>query len=222
VPRRDKIPDVVEPPAVAFLAEGNLVVMTFVEKLQEPDGPGTYTTTHFNMFRVADGRLAEHWHSMQRAPGPELASPEMGGPQRVTGASGAAQFALLNASRSQLAANKRLVFDMWRQIIDAGREEVADLYLHENYIQHTPNIATGRDAFKAYFSKRNDRPIETSLRAPLVAMVAEGGLVVQAIMLEHPHPIRAGESYTTTWFDMFRVVDGRLAEHWDASTKAAP
>jgi predicted SnoaL-like aldol condensation-catalyzing enzyme len=53
-------------------------------------------------------------------------------------------------------------------------------------------------------------------------MIAEGDLVVQAIMLEHPHPSRAGETYTTTWFDMFRVADGRLAEHWDAATKATP
>jgi predicted SnoaL-like aldol condensation-catalyzing enzyme len=222
VPRRDKVPDLIEPPLIAFVAEGDLVVMAFVEKLQQPAGSGTYTTTHFNMFRVANGRLAEHWHSIQRAPGPDLASPEKGGPQRVTGASGIAQFALVDASRSQLANNKRLVFDMWRHIIDGGREEVADLYLHKDYIQHNTNVATGRDAFKAYFSTREDLPIETSIRRPLVAMVAESDLVVQAIMMEHPHPSREGETYTTTWFDMFRVADGRLAEHWDASTRAAP
>jgi predicted SnoaL-like aldol condensation-catalyzing enzyme len=222
VPRRDKIPDLMAPAPIAFVAEGNLVVMTFVEQLQAPDGSGTYTTTHFNMFRVANGRLTEHWHSIQSAPGPELPSPAKGGPQRVSGTSGIAQFVLLEAHRSQLANNKRLVFDMWRHIIDAGREEVADRYLHADYIQHNPNIATGRDAFKAYVSKRDDLPIETSIRRPLVAMIAEGDLVVQAIMLEHPHPSREGETYTTTWFDMFRVADGRLAEHWDGSTKAAP
>jgi predicted SnoaL-like aldol condensation-catalyzing enzyme len=221
VPRREKIPDVIEPPLIAFVAEGDLVAMTFVEKLQEPDS-GAYTTTHFNMFRVANGRLAEHWHSVQHAPGSDLAPPEKGGPQRVTGASGIVQFAMLESQRSQLANNKRLVFDMWRHIIDAGREEVADLYLREDYIQHNPNLATGRDAFKAYISARDDLPIETSIRRPLVAVIAEGDLVVQAIMLEHPHPSREGETYTTTWFDMFRVVDGRLAEHWDASTRAAP
>jgi predicted SnoaL-like aldol condensation-catalyzing enzyme len=222
VPRHDRIPDLIKPPLIAFVAEGDLAAMMFVEQLQEPGGSGAYTTTHFNMFRVANGRLAEHWHSMQNAPGPDLPPPEKGGPQRVTGARGIAQIALLEARHSQLANNKRLVFDMWRHIIDAGREEVAALYLHEDYIQHNPNIATGRGAFKAYFSMRDDLPIETSIRAPLVAMIAEGDLVVQAIMLEHPHPSREGETYTTTWFDMFRVADGRLAEHWDASIKTAP
>jgi predicted SnoaL-like aldol condensation-catalyzing enzyme len=26
-------------------------------------------------------------------------------------------------------------------------------------------------------------------------------------------------TYTTTWFDMFRVVDGKIVEHWDPATK---
>jgi predicted SnoaL-like aldol condensation-catalyzing enzyme len=222
VPRRDPIPDVVQPPLIAIVAERDLVAMMLVEKLQESRGSGNYTTTHFNLFRVASGRLAEHWHSVQRAPAPDLPAPEKGGPQRVTGVSGLAQFALLEAADPQLAGNKRLIFDMWRHVLDAGREELADLYLRPDYVEHNPNIAAGRDAFKAYFSRRDNLPIETTIRAPLVAMIAEGDLVVQAIMREHPHPSRAGETYTTTWFDMFRVADGRLAEHWDAAIKSAP
>jgi predicted SnoaL-like aldol condensation-catalyzing enzyme len=221
VPRREKIPELIEPPLIAFVAERDLVVMTFVEKLPNPDGSGTYATTHFNMFRIANGRLAEHWHSIQLPPGADLPAPEKGGPQRVSGASGIAQLMLLDSADPELANNKRLVFDMWRHVVDAGREEMADLYLRKDFIQHNPNVATGRDAFKTYFSKRNDLPVETTIRAPLVAMIAEGDLVVQATMLEHPHPSRAGETYTTTWFDMFRVTDGRLAEHWDAATQAA-
>jgi predicted SnoaL-like aldol condensation-catalyzing enzyme len=222
VERRDEIPEVVEPPLVAMVAEGDLVAMTLVENLPEPDGSGTYTTTHFNMFRIENGRLAEHWHSVQSPPGADLPSPEDGGSQLVTGASGAEQLALLEASTSELANNKRLVFDVARQVLDAGREEIADLYLAADYIQHNPNVATGREAFKAFFSTLDDSPIEISIRAPLVAMVAEGDLVVQAIRLEHPHPSREGEIYTTTWFDMFRVADGRLAEHWDPAAKVAP
>jgi predicted SnoaL-like aldol condensation-catalyzing enzyme len=222
VERRDEIPEVVEPPLGAIIAEGDLVAMTLVEELPEPSGSGTYTTTHFNMFRIEDGRLAEHWHSVQSPPGPDLPSPEGGGSQLVTGSVGAEQLALLEASDPELANNKRLVFDVSRQILDARREEIADLYFAEDYIQHNPNAATGREGFKAYFSTREDLPIEASIRAPLVAMVAEGDLVVQAIRLEHPHPSREGAIYTTTWFDMFRVADGRLAEHWDPAAKPMP
>jgi predicted SnoaL-like aldol condensation-catalyzing enzyme len=221
VPRVDPIPELVSPPLVAIIAEGDLVAMTLAETLPNPDGQGTYTSTHFNLFRIEDGRLAEHWHSVQTPPGADVPLPEDGGPHLVTGAEGTAQLALLQAATPELASNKRLVFDVWRQIIDAGHEELADLYLGTNYIQHNPNAATGRDGFKAYFSTREDAEIATSLRDPLVAMVAEGDLVVQALKFEYPHPVHAGRVYTTTWFDMFRIADHRLAEHWDGAVKAA-
>lgn len=219
VPRVDPAPELVSPPLVAIIAEGDLVAMTLAETLPEPDGSGTYTSTHFNLFRIEDGRLAEHWHSVQTAPGPDVPLPEDGGPQPVTGTTGIAQFALLQAADPKLAENKRLVFDVWRQIVDAGQEEVADLYLDADYIQHNPNAATGREGFKAYFATRDNLPITTSLKDPLVAMVAEGDLVVQAIKFEYPHPHHVDKTYTTTWFDMFRVADGRLVEHWDPATK---
>lgn len=219
IPRREEIPEVMTPRPVAFVAEGDLVAMALVEDLPEPDGSGTYTTTHFNMFRVADGRVVEHWHAEQGAPCPDLPSAEEGGPQPITGAAGAEQYALLDAAAPELAANKRLVFDVWRQVVDAGREEVADLYLAPDYIQHNPNAATGREGFKAYFAMQPDAPIETSLRDSVVAVLAERDLVVQVLRLELPNPYAEGETYTTAWFDMFRIQDGRLAEHWDAARK---
>jgi len=27
------------------------------------------------------------------------------------------------------------------------------------------------------------------------------------------------KKYTTTWFDMFRIEGGKIAEHWDAAPK---
>ncbi len=221
VPRRDQIPALIEPPLVALVAEGDLVVMTFVEKLPEPGGSGTYTTTHFNLFRAENGRLAEHWHSIQGPPGPDVLRPEAGGPQRVTGVSGDAQLTLLQAATPELSRNKRLAFDLWRQAIDAGREEVADLTLTQNYIEHNPNHHSGREAFKSTIAARKDLPIEASIRAPLVAVVAEGDMVVLVTMREHPHPHRVGETYTSTWFDMYRIEGNRLAEHWDPATKPA-
>jgi predicted SnoaL-like aldol condensation-catalyzing enzyme len=222
IPRRNKIPELIEPPLIAMVAEGDLVAMTFIEELREPDGSGTYTTTHFNLFRVEDGRLAEHWHSLEGPPGPDLPLPEDGGPVRVAGAMGLGQLALLESADPRLAENKRLVFDMYRNVIDANREELADLYIAEDYIQHNPNVATGREAIKPFLASREDLPIEASLRLPLVASVAEGDLVVQAVMFEHPDPRHEGRTYTSTGFDMFRIADGLLVEHWDSATKAPP
>lgn len=222
VPRLDKIPELVQPPLVNIIAEGDRVVMTLAESVPEPDGAGKYTTTHFNMFRVENGRLAEHWHSVQTPPGPDVPPPDEGGPQPVKGVTGAAQEALLHASDPKLVANKRLVFDMWRNVIDAGREESADLYLDTGYIEHDPTAATGRDAFKRRVAAQKDRPVEATLRASVVSIVAEGDLVAVVTMMEHPHPVRPGRTYTTTWFDMFRIADGRIVEHWNPTLKPKP
>ena len=50
-------------------------------------------------------------------------------------------------------------------------------------------------------------------------MLADGDLVTMVFVREYPEPNDASKKYTTTWFDMFRIVDGKIAEHWDPATK---
>ena len=219
VKRRD-IPEVVEPPLVQILSEGNLVVMSLLETIAAKDAVPAYTTTHFNLFRIANHRLAEHWHSVQTAPGADVALPAEGGPQPVTGASGAAQQALLKSSDAALAANKRLVFDMWRTLVDAGHMDEVDRYLGKGFIEHSAGPGAVSDGFNLIHATRAPKKVAASIGEPVVAMVAEGDLVVLVTLREHPHPARPGRTYTTTWFDMFRVANGRLVEHWDAGTPA--
>ncbi len=198
VPRSD-IPEAVSPPLQSIIAEGNLVVMALREEWPEPSGEGRYATTHFNLFRVENGRLAEHWHSVQEAPSANVLPPDRGGPQRVTGASGTAQLSFLDAASPALASNKRLVLDAWHKRA-FGKQFAND------YVDHDPTASAGGLAYP---------PSD----APLVALVAQGDLVVLVTALEHPHPARAGETYTTAWFDMFRIERNRLAEHWNGAIK---
>ena len=217
VPRLERIPDTVSPPLVALVAEGPYVVMALAETVADPAG-GSYTTTHFNLFRVENGRLAEHWHSVQTAPGPAVLRPEDGGPQPVSGRGGVEQYALLEAAQPGLARNKREVFDFWRQVAEAGQAELAELYAAPDFVSYSAIAGPGRDAFAKYFSARA-RPIDIGLENPLVAVLAEGDLVVQVRMRRYAHPSRAGDTYTTTWFDMFRLADGRIVEHWDPALR---
>ena len=119
-----------------------------------------------------------------------------------------------------LAANKRLVYDFWREVFEAGHMDAAERYMTESYIQHNPNVATGRAAFVAFFSKvTTPKPIEPRIKAPLVAIVADGDLVILAFVKTAPDPKDASVRYTTTWFDMLRIENGRIAEHWDPAQK---
>jgi len=130
------------------------------------------------------------------------------------------QAAMLASADARLAANKRLVYDFWREVFEGGHMELADKYMAESYIQHNPMVPTGRAAFVEAFGKRvKPAPIDARVKAPLVAIVAEGDLVVLSFARELDDPKDAGKKYSSTWFDMFRIENGRIAEHWDPALK---
>lgn len=127
---------------------------------------------------------------------------------------------LLASSDAKLAANKRLVYDFWREVFEGGHMELAPKYMAETYVQHNPNVPTGRAAFIDFFSKfAKARPIDARVKAPLVSITAEGDTVVLSFVRELPDPKDPGKKYTTTWFDMFRIEGGKIAEHWDAASR---
>ncbi|SEP05970.1 hypothetical protein [Mucilaginibacter sp. OK283] len=45
------------------------------------------------------------------------------------------------------------------------------------------------------------------------------GIVVLSFKDERPDPKAKGKKYTTTWFDMLRIENGKIAEHWDSALK---
>lgn len=127
---------------------------------------------------------------------------------------------MLASPDPKVAANKRLVYDFWREVFEAGHMELAEKYMAETYTQHNPNVPTGRAAFVEFFSKfSKPKPIEARIKAPVVAIVGEGDLVIVSFVRENTDPKDSTRKYTTTWFDMFRVEGGKIAEHWDPATK---
>ncbi len=125
---------------------------------------------------------------------------------------------LLESPDPGLAANKKLVFDFWRTVLQARHVERAAEFLAEDYIQHNPNVATGRAAFVEFFGQFPREPVKP-LIDDLVSIVAERDLVMLAFRRELLDLENEGQTYTTTWFDLFRVAGGKIVEHWDYGTK---
>ena len=127
---------------------------------------------------------------------------------------------LLKSKNPQLAKNKKLVYDFWREVFEGGHLELADKYMTETYIQHNPNVPTGRKAFVDFFSKfAQPHPIEKTIKGPVVTITAEGDIVLICFVSKQPDPSDSTKTYTTTSFDMFRIENGKIAEHWDAAPK---
>lgn len=118
----------------------------------------------------------------------------------------------------KLNANKQVVYRIMRDLLDAGQWDKASELLSNEYVQHNPNAKSGRDAVVYYFTrvlKVQPRPIPEKLTMKIVAVMAEGDLVT----VLYPRTVRdaaaPGGSYSTTWFDTWRIKDGRAVEHWD-------
>ena len=129
--------------------------------------------------------------------------------------------ALLSSADPRLAANKRLVYDMYRIVLQAGRHERAHEFIAEDYIQHNPNAAQGLAGLVDYVrSSRPVREIKDTLDLPLIHLMAEGDYVTTAFVRTEKDD--KGETYYSTWFDLYRIADGKIAEHWDPMLKSDP
>ena len=132
------------------------------------------------------------------------------------------QRALLASSDPKLARNKQHVYDFWRIVYEAGHMERAAEFMTPEYIQHNPNVESGRDAFVDTIGKaRPPRPVEATSRFPIIDIIAERDIVMvmwarKVRDREHPEQI-----YEMTWFDVFRLDEktGKIAEHWDSSER---
>ena len=135
-------------------------------------------------------------------------------------ASPEAQAALLASPDPVLAANKRVVYDMYREVLQAGRVDSIPLYFGEVYFQHNPNVPFGTEALANFVKgSRPVREVQPTITLPLVAMVAEGDFVM--VNFVRPETDADGKPYTTTWFDLYRLKDGKIIEHWDPALKSA-
>jgi predicted SnoaL-like aldol condensation-catalyzing enzyme len=132
------------------------------------------------------------------------------------------QLAQLQSTDAKLARNKKHVFDFWRIVYEGGHMDRAHEFMTAEYIQHNPNVESGRDAFiHKIGATRTPQPAAALIKVPVIAITAERDIVTVMWARKVADREKPTETYLMTWFDVFRIdaKSGLIAEHWDSSER---
>ena len=137
----------------------------------------------------------------------------------VVGVTGAAADALFTSKDPTLNINKQAAYHIMKDLLEDNHWDLAGNWLTQAYHQHNPNVTSGLDPVVKFFTSfRKPTPITDHIeKTKIVAVVAEGDLVIVATPRELTDPRDPSKKYTTTWFDMWRFVGGKADEHWDGA-----
>jgi predicted SnoaL-like aldol condensation-catalyzing enzyme len=107
-----------------------------------------------------------------------------------------------------LEANKKTVQEFYNFLINKKDFKLASRYIGGRYIQHNPLVAEGLEGLKAFveFLKSN----YPDARSEIKRVLAEGDYVIL-----HVHSVRIPGTRGRAIFDLFKLENGKIVEHWD-------
>lgn len=170
------------------------------------DGDFVFTHTDYNffgpkigfdIFRFEDGKIVEHWDNLQEKP----AKPNPSGHTMIDGVT-----EIKDLDKTEV--NKKLVKSFVEDILVNGRmEKLAGYFNGDNYIQHNPNIPDKLSGLGAALESLGKQGI--FLKYDKIHKVLGEGNFVLVVSEGH-----FGKDYNA-FYDLFRVENGKIAEHWD-------
>ncbi|MBQ4822768.1 ester cyclase [Aquimarina sp. MMG016] len=108
-----------------------------------------------------------------------------------------------------LQKNKENAIAFYKTAYEGNPKKAVELYVGDQYIQHNPDVADGKQGFIYYFDKMQKEYPDKSIT--FVRCIAEDNLVAL-----HTHQVWPGnDEYVTMDFFLFNE-QGKIIEHWDA------
>ena len=151
----------------------------------------------FDVFRFdEDGKIAEHWDNLAA-----LAGPNPSGHTQTDGVTAATDL-------DKTEENKRLVQGFVEDVLMGKDPDALTSYFDGNrYIQHNSGIADGLDGLSAALAAYAEQGIDM-VYTEMHLLLGEGSFVLVA-----SEGTLGG--VPVTYYDLFRVEDGKIVEHWD-------
>jgi predicted SnoaL-like aldol condensation-catalyzing enzyme len=196
--------DVASSPAADITIYRTLVDEDFVLLHSRYNGVGRYgaPVIAFDLFRFKGGKIVEHWGGQEPETPPNLSGrTQVDGPTEVL-------------DREKTEANRTLVRTYRETVMVSLRfDRIEEFIEGAHYAQHASKIGDGiarlRDRI-ASVAKEGGQLFLTPRR-----FVAEGNFVLVLTDGELP-------SGPTALYDLFRIENGKIVEHWDVLTPIPP
>lgn len=158
----------------------------------------------FDIFRFEEGLIVEHWDNLAPITPPN--------PSNRTQLDGSTEI----VDTKKTGENKALVSNFVKDVLQDGKADMLTTYINpEKYLQHNSSIADGLDGLgKAlqYFAENNlilqyDTVHGVFGEGNFVLTVSEG---------------KFGAGVHSSFYDLFRIENGKLVEHWDIIEPIVP
>ncbi len=151
----------------------------------------------------ADDKIIEHWDVIQ-----EFAEETVSGRSMVDGPTEVEDLHLTKE-------NKALVQRFVEEVLQGGRgEKVTEFISETQYDQHNPQVGDGLAGFGKYLA-------EASAKGEVLEYVKVHRLIGQGNFVVTYSHVRVGEADHAV-FDIFRIKDQKIVEHWDVMEKIGP
>lgn len=176
---------------VRSFEDGDFVVLQNVVNFA-----GSGDQVAFDVFRFKGDKIAEHWDNVTN-----VVAPNPSGHTQFDG-----ETAVTDLDKTD--ENKQLVSDFVRDVLRGENPEKLPEYIAgEDYIQHNTDIADGLTGLTTAFAAMAEQGV-AMVYDKVFKVLGQGNFVL--VMGDGEF---AGKA--VTFYDLFRVADGKIAEHWD-------
>jgi len=120
------------------------------------------------------------------------------------------------ADEALTARNKAMVTDFYTTVLIGRNIDAAPRFLSPEYLQHSGDMPSGRKAFMDLFRAKFAKKPPSDYKREILRDVGDDDIVI--IFNRQSGTDEQGKHHLVLQFDMFRVENGMIAEHWDADT----